>query len=78
MSTAITILIVIISAFLLVGLISYICIMIAAYQLKRKTEEWMGNKGMSLLDKGIDTGISKLQNKVEKTIGKKLNKDEYS
>ena len=66
MNTAITVLIILLSAILLAGLVSYICIMIAAYQIKKKAEEFMNKKGMDVLNKGIDTGINNIQNKVSK------------
>ena len=75
MNTVLIILIVIISVLVFVVLVSYIVVLYATYKIKKKAEEYMVNKGMGILNKGIDTGVSKFQQKINETIAKKNKKN---
>ena len=75
MSTALIILIYIISVLVFLVLVSYIAVVYMAYKFKKKAEKFMTNKGVDILNKGVDTGISKFQRKLNEAIEKKNQKN---
>lgn len=71
MSTALTILIVILSVILGVILITYLGMLYVAYKFKQKAEEMFFNKGKQILDNTVDPHVSKLQKRLNENLNKK-------
>jgi predicted Holliday junction resolvase-like endonuclease len=67
MNTALIVLIVILSILVFAVLVTYIAVVYTAYKVKKKAEEYMTKKG-------VDTGISKFQQKLNEAIEKKNQK----
>lgn len=59
MNTAIIVLIVIICLILFFVLISYIWMMYVAYKIRNKAQEFIENRGIDMLDKGIKNASKK-------------------
>lgn len=71
MSTALTILIVILSVILGVILITYLGMLYVAYKFKKKAEKMFFDKGKQILDDTVDPHVSKFQKRLNENLKKK-------